>query len=64
MPNQNELWFAARQTKILYMPHKLLETFGETVVNYTLLSPLEGDRFRVRTGIVKAVRPKIITPHY
>jgi hypothetical protein len=64
MATQNELWFAARQTEIVYMPRKLLETFGETAVNYTLLSPLGNDRFRARTGIVKAERPRIVTPHY
>lgn len=64
MPNINDLWYAARQTRIVYMPHKLLETFGESAVNYRLLSQVEDGRLRLRTGIVKAARPRIITPHF
>lgn len=64
MPNINDLWYAARQTRIAYMPHKLLETFGETAVKYSLLTEIEDNRLMLRTGIVKAARPRIVTPHY
>jgi len=64
MANINDLWYAARQTRIVYMPHKLLETFGETSVKYGLLTRLDEGRLNLRTGLVKAARPRIVTPHY
>ncbi len=64
MANINDLWYAAKKTHIVYMPHKLLETFGETSVHYSLVTELEGGRLKLRTGVVKAARPRIVTPHY
>ena len=64
MPNINDLWYAARLTRIVYMPRKLLETFGETSVKYGLLTRLDDSRLNLRTGVVKAARPRIVTPHY
>jgi len=63
MSNLNELWYAAQKTRIVYMPHKLLETFGETAVHYSLVTERQ-EELCLRTGIVKAARPRIITPHY
>ena len=62
----NELWFAARMTRIVYMPPKLLETFGETNVVYNVVSPVDGQEgtLRIRRGVVKAARPRVVTPHY
>lgn len=66
MPSHNELWYAARTTQIVYMPRKLLETFGETRVTYTVVSSLEDDEghVRLRRGLVKSARPLVVTPHY
>ena len=66
MPSYNELWYAARTTKIVYMPRKLLETFGETRVTYNVVSSMEDDdsHVRLRTGLVKSARPLVLTPHY
>ena len=64
MGNLNELWYAARRTRIVYMPHKLLETFGETAVHYSLVTERQEGLLCLRTGVVKAARPRIITPHY
>jgi hypothetical protein len=66
MPSPNELWFAARMTRIVYMPRKLLETFGETYVSYSVVSPIEGDEehVRLRRGIVRSSRPLVVTPQY
>jgi hypothetical protein len=64
MSNINDIWYAARLTKIVYMPRKLLETFGETCVKYGLLTRLDDNRLNLRTGVVKAARPRIVTPHY
>lgn len=62
----NELWYASRLTRLVYMPPKLLETFGETHVVYNVVSPLEESegRLKIRRGVVKAARPRVITPHY
>ncbi|MDD3695498.1 MAG: hypothetical protein PHG44_05965 [Lentisphaeria bacterium] len=66
MPTHEELWFAAKSTKIVYMPPRLLETFGQTSVNYLVLSELmdRPDQVRLRHGKVSAARPRIITPQY
>lgn len=60
----NEIWFAARETQIVYTPPKLLETFGETNVVYNLVSPLPNGQVRLRKGLVKAARPRILTPYF
>lgn len=64
MSNVNDLWYAAKMTKIIYMPHSVLETFGETAVQYRLLTQLDDGHLCLRTGVVKAARPRIVTPHY
>ena len=66
MPSHEELWYAAKSTRIVYMPPKLLETFGETSVNYLVFSEDMDfpDKIRLRRGLVSAARPRIITPQY
>lgn len=46
------------------MPSRHLETFGNTIVNYHLISELMDDtgKIRVREGKLEANRPQIITP--
>ena len=50
--------------RILLPPSHELETFGATLVNYHLISPLEDfpDKVRVREGRLEAHQPKILTP--
>ena len=60
----NEIWYAARLTRIVYTPPRLLETFGETNVVYNVLSDLGNGQLRIRRGVVKAARPRILTPHF
>ena len=66
MLTREELWFAAKSTRIVYMPPRLLETFGQTCVNYLVLSEHMDapDQVRLRHGRVSAARPRIITPQY
>ena len=66
MPSYNEIWYAARTTEIVFMPRKLLETFGETHVTYNVVSAVENDNghVRLRRGVVKSARPLVVTPHY
>lgn len=66
MPSKEDIWFAARSTKIAYMPPKVLETFGETAVKYLVASEdMDApDRIHIRRGVVSAARPRIITPQF
>jgi hypothetical protein len=59
-------WYAARQVKILLSPTSSLETFGNTLVNYHLVSELEDHpgKIRVREGRLEALRPLVITPNF
>ena len=61
-----DIWYAAKATQIVYMPPKLIETFGETKVLYTLISEDMDNpsRLNLRNGLVMAERPRIITPYY
>ncbi|HPY90427.1 MAG TPA: hypothetical protein PLE92_03975 [Lentisphaeria bacterium] len=66
-PSQNELWYAARMTRVVYRPPRLLETFGETSVFYSVLSEIfvsDESKIRLRNGVIRAARPKVITPHF
>ncbi len=66
MSSFHDLWYAAKSTRIVYMPPKVLETFGETSVHYLVLAEDmdQADKLHLRTGVVSAARPRIITPHY
>jgi len=66
MSSYDELWYAAKSTQVVYMPPKVLETFGETSVYYQVLAEDmdHPDKLHLRTGMVSAARPRIITPHY
>ena len=50
--------------KFLVRPSHRLETFGNTLVNYTLISELEDypGKIRIREGRLEAHQPQIITP--
>lgn len=58
-------WYAARSTRIVLGPSHTLETFGNTLVNYHLISELEDHpgKVRVREGRLEAHRPLVIAPH-
>lgn len=66
MAGYEDLWYAARTTHVVYSPPKLLETFGETSVRYTMLTEVldEIGKIRVRQGNITAHRPRVIMPHY
>lgn len=58
-------WYAAKHVKILLSPEHRLETFGNTLVNYTLVSELDDfpGKVRVREGRLEAHKPLVITPN-
>ena len=57
-------WYAATHVKFLVRPSHSLETFGNTLVNYTLISELEDypGKIRIREGRLEAHQPQIISP--
>ena len=59
-------WYAATHVKFLVRPSHNLETFGNTLVNYTLISELEDypGKIRIREGRLEAHQPLVITPHF
>jgi hypothetical protein len=63
-PTQFDFWFAVNNTEIVVPPKRPLETFGNTIINYHLVSELMDSigKVRVREGRMQALRPQIITP--
>lgn len=68
MPNekQNEydFWYASTRTEVVLPPSRRLETFGSTLINYTLLAELPDDpcAVRIREGRLEAHKPALIMP--
>ena len=58
-------WYAAKSARFLVEPSHRLETFGNTLVNYHLVSELPDNpgKVRVREGRLEAHLPLVITPH-
>jgi len=63
---QFDRWYAARKARFLLEPSHRLETFGNTLVNYHLISELDDHpgKVRVREGRIEAHKPLVITPHF
>lgn len=59
-----DFWYALKNTRIAHLPTSRLETFGNTIINYHLVSELMDSvhKIRVREGQVTALRPQIIAP--
>ena len=59
-------WYAARQARFLIEPSHRLETFGNTLVNYHLISELPDypGKVRIREGRLEAHQPLVITPNF
>lgn len=59
-----DFWYALHNTEVIRPPAGRLETFGNSVVNYHLLSELMDDtnQVRIREGRIEAFRPQIVTP--
>jgi len=60
-----DFWYAVNNTHIVLMPKRHLETFGNTLLHYHLVSEMmdEVGKVRVRTGRMQAQKPQIITPN-
>ena len=57
-------WYAAKSARFLLEPSHRLETFGNTLVNYHLISELPDrpGKVRIREGRLEAHQPRVITP--
>lgn len=59
-------WYAAKSARFLVEPSHQLETFGNTLVNYHLISELQDHpgKVRIREGRLEAHQPLVITPDF
>lgn len=62
--NQESIEYALRQTRVLYVPDRRIDSFGETRFNFRLIAESmdEAGVFRIRSGWVEANKPRIIRP--
>lgn len=63
-PTSFDFWYAVNNTEIVLAPQRHLETFGNTIINYYLVSELMDSvsQVRIREGRMQAMRPQIVTP--
>ncbi len=61
---QFDFHYAVQNTEILLAPKRHIETFGNTIVNYSHVAELMDGvgQVRIREGRLQAMRPQIITP--
>ena len=59
-------WYAVHKMRIIVSPRHRLETFGNTLVHYHLISELDDypGKVRVREGRLEAHKPLVITPDF
>ena len=64
MHSPDDIQYALETTKVLREPDHRIETFGETRFEFQLISELmdKANEVRIRTGEVRAQRPRIIRP--
>lgn len=67
MKNQDafDFWYAVNNTEVLVTPPRRLETFGETAIDYRLVTEMmdSTDKVRIREGRLHAYRPRILSPN-
>jgi hypothetical protein len=63
-PTQFDFWYAVNNTEVVLAPSRHLETFGNTLINYHMVSELmdSPSQVRIREGRMQAQRPQIVTP--
>ena len=62
--NRSSIDYAMQQTRVLYVPDRRIDSFGETRFNFRLITePMdEIGVCRIRSGWVEAARPRILRP--
>jgi len=65
MLSQDDFNYALENTKVILPPKRTLETFGTSVVNYSLITEVMDsvNECIVREGQIHAERPQIVSPH-
>ena len=63
-PTHFDFWYAVNNTTVVLAPRRHLETFGNTLINYHMVSELMDHvgQVRVREGRMQALRPQIVMP--
>ena len=69
---ERRMAYAVRNTVVVRPPRQMLATFGATSIKYYLVTepayreidPAGADDVVIREGVVKAERPRVVTPHY
>lgn len=66
MPTPEDIWYALANTEVILPPQKRLATFGDTIINYHLISEKMDavNEVRIREGRVHAERPQLLTAAY
>lgn len=66
MQTEFDRWYAAKSARFILEPTHHLETFGNTLVNYHVISELPDHpgKIRIREGRLEAHQPLVITPHF
>ena len=61
---QADFWYAVQNTTVVIPPKKTIETFGNTIIQYHLISELMDipGKVRIREGRLQAFKPLIIVP--
>jgi len=59
-----DFWYAVNNTEVLQLPNTVLDTFGNSIVNYHLITELMDSttKVRIREGKIEAYKPQIIMP--
>ena len=60
-----DFWYAVNNTELVSKPTAQLETFGDTIINYSLICEQMDSvgKIIIREGVLKALKPAIITPN-
>jgi hypothetical protein len=64
MEMDDRIKYALEHTELIRAPRQELSTFGNSVIDYYVVTELVGNLSVVRDGKVIAERPKIVTPAY
>lgn len=63
-PSAHDFWYAVNFTELVVVPQQTLETFGNTMISYHLITEAMDaiDKIRIREGRIEAFKPQIISP--
>jgi hypothetical protein len=64
METDDKIKYALENTELIRAPQQNLSTFGNSVIDYYVVTELVGNLSVVRDGKVIAERPRIVTPAY